>query len=44
MVNLHQLHSLKTRFKKKIDTLRKREKEQDFDYDLDKRFIFPERE
>ena len=30
-----------TRFKKKIETLRKREKEQDFDYDLSKRFIFP---
>ena len=32
------------RFKKKIDTLRKREKEQDFTYGLDKRFIFPERD
>ena len=32
------------RFKKKIDTLRKREKEQDFDYGLDKRFIFPRRD
>ena len=30
-----------TRFEKKIDTLRKREKEQDFDYDLPKSFIFP---
>ena len=30
-----------TRFEKKIDTLRKREKEQDFDYGLDKKFIFP---
>ena len=33
-----------TRFEKKIDTLRKREKEQDFDYDLSKRFIFPKRQ
>ena len=32
------------RFKKKIETLRKREKEQDFEYGLDKRFIFPERD
>ena len=32
------------RFKKKIDTLRKREKEQDFEYGLDKRFIFPRRD
>ena len=32
-----------TRFEKKIDTLRKREKEQDFDYGLDKRFIFPKK-
>ena len=32
-----------TRFEKKIDTLKKREKEQGFDYDLSKRFIFPKR-
>ena len=29
------------RFKKKLDVIKKREKELDFDYDLDKRFIFP---
>ena len=30
-----------TRFEKKIETLKKREREQDFDYDLSKKFIFP---
>ena len=29
------------RFKKKLDVIKKREKELDFDYDLDKRFVFP---
>jgi hypothetical protein len=29
------------RFKKKLDIIKKREKELDFDYDLDKRFVFP---
>ena len=32
------------RFKKKLDIIKKREKELDFDYDLDKRFVFPKRE
>ena len=32
------------RFEKKLDTIKKREKEQGFTYDLDKRFIFPKRE
>ena len=29
------------RFKKKLDIIKKREKELDFDYNLDKRFVFP---
>ena len=29
------------RFEKKLDIIKKREKELDFDYDLDKRFVFP---
>ena len=32
------------RFEKKLDTIKKREKEQGFTYDLDKRFIFPKRQ
>ena len=32
------------RFEKKLDIIKKREKELDFDYDLDKRFVFPKRD
>ena len=32
------------RFKKKLEVIKKREKELDFDYDLDRKFIFPERD
>ena len=32
------------RFEKKLDIIKKREKEQGFTYDLDKRFIFPKRD